>query len=85
MGRGAAVPDAEAPALTRREWQICELIAEGLSNRQIAERLVISPRTAESHVQNALSKLDFANRSQVAAWIAAGRGTGCATTTSSPS
>jgi non-specific serine/threonine protein kinase len=61
--------EADGPALTRRERQVCELVAEGLSNRQIAERLVISQRTAESHVQNALTKLGFANRAQVAAWI----------------
>jgi predicted ATPase/DNA-binding CsgD family transcriptional regulator len=61
----------DAPALTRRERQICELITEGLSNRQIAARLVISQRTAESHVQSSLIKLGFVNRSQVAAWMAA--------------
>ncbi|MDI6102698.1 LuxR C-terminal-related transcriptional regulator [Actinoplanes sp. NEAU-A12] len=69
-GGGGAPDDAEGPALTRRERQICELITEGLSNRQIADRLVISQRTAESHVQNSLMKLGFTNRSQVAAWMA---------------
>ena len=55
--------------LTRREDQIAGLIADGLSNREIAERLVISQRTAEGHVERILTKLDFHSRSQVAAWV----------------
>ncbi|NEW44208.1 ATP-binding protein [Nocardia cyriacigeorgica] len=55
--------------LTRREKQIAELIAEGLTNRAIAEKLVISPRTAAGHVEHILSKLHFTTRAQVAAWV----------------
>ena len=44
--------------------------AGGLSNRQIAHRLVISQRTAESHVENILSKFGFTNRAQIAVWYA---------------
>jgi len=55
--------------LTRRERQIAELIHNGLSNKQIADTLVISPRTAETHVENILTKLGFTSRTQVAAWI----------------
>lgn len=58
-----------AVKLTRREQQIADLVADGLSNRAIAERLVISQRTAEGHVENILSKLGFHSRSQVAAWV----------------
>jgi predicted ATPase/DNA-binding CsgD family transcriptional regulator len=54
--------------LTRRERQVAELIAQGLSNHRIASRLVISQRTAESHVENILSKLGFGSRAQVATW-----------------
>ena len=54
--------------LTPREQEVASLVAEGLSNRQIAERLVVSERTAETHVQNILMKLGFGSRSQVAAW-----------------
>jgi non-specific serine/threonine protein kinase len=64
--------DAEAPAfgpLTKRERQIAELVAEGLTNKEIAARLVISTRTAEGHVENVLSKLNFSSRAQVAAWV----------------
>ncbi|GAB2959089.1 LuxR C-terminal-related transcriptional regulator [Amycolatopsis acidiphila] len=56
--------------LTPREREIAELIAEGLSNREIAARLVIAQRTAETHVENILAKLGFTSRAQIAAWLA---------------
>jgi predicted ATPase/DNA-binding NarL/FixJ family response regulator len=55
--------------LTRRERQIANLIAQGLSNQDIASTLVLSQRTVEGHVQNILVKLGFTNRAHVAAWI----------------
>jgi len=67
-------PPAEGPTpLSRREQQVAELITLGLSNSQIAARLVVSRRTAESHVEHILTKLTLDNRTQVAAWIAARR------------
>src|SRR5215469_1717717 len=54
--------------LTARELQITRLIARGLSNRAIAEELVISPATAARHVANILAKLGLSSRAQVAAW-----------------
>jgi predicted ATPase/DNA-binding CsgD family transcriptional regulator len=54
--------------LTRREWEIAQLLAEGLSNKQIAARVVISHRTAETHVENILTKLGFTSRTQVSRW-----------------
>jgi len=71
----AAVPSVAEPAtpLTRREQQVAELVAEGLSNKEIAAGLVISQRTAEGHVENILVKLGLANRAQVVAWMAAQR------------
>ncbi|MBW8795815.1 MAG: LuxR family transcriptional regulator [Streptomyces sp.] len=59
--------------LTRRETQVAELVAEGLGNQQIADRLVIARRTAEGHVERILGKLGFSNRSQIAAWVTARR------------
>jgi serine/threonine-protein kinase PknK len=56
--------------LTAREREVAVLIAHGLTNRQIAERLVITPRTAENHVQHIFEKLGRSSRAQVAAWIA---------------
>ncbi len=47
---------------------MAHLVAEGLTNRQIAARLVISERTAQNHVQHILTKLGFTTRSQIAAW-----------------
>ncbi|GAA1123465.1 AAA family ATPase [Kribbella jejuensis] len=57
-------------ALSEREAEVARLVGQGLTNRRIAEKLVISERTAENHVQHILAKLGFANRSQIAAWIA---------------
>ncbi|HET7736347.1 MAG TPA: LuxR C-terminal-related transcriptional regulator [Nocardioidaceae bacterium] len=65
----AARPADDKSVLTRREREVAELVGEGLSNRDIARRLVISQRTAEGHVEKILSKLGFTNRAQIAAWI----------------
>lgn len=54
--------------LSDREREIAGLVADGLSNRDIAARLVISERTAANHVQHILGKLGFANRAQIASW-----------------
>jgi non-specific serine/threonine protein kinase len=54
--------------LTKRERQVAALVARGLSNRQIATELVVSPRTAQGHVENILTKLGFTSRAQIAAW-----------------
>jgi DNA-binding CsgD family transcriptional regulator len=59
----------QAESLTRREREVAALIASGLSNRQIADRLVISERTVANHVHSILGRLGFSRRSQVAAWI----------------
>jgi DNA-binding NarL/FixJ family response regulator len=66
------VSNASMP-LTAREREVAVLVARGLTNRQIAEVLIVSQRTAESHVANSLGKLGLATRSQLAAW-AIGRG-----------
>jgi DNA-binding CsgD family transcriptional regulator len=61
----------EAPKISRREREVAILVAQGLTNRQIAARLFISERTAESHVEQIRGKLGFHSRSQIAAWVAA--------------
>jgi DNA-binding NarL/FixJ family response regulator len=66
----AVETSADTP-LSAREWQVAELIADGLKNREIAARLTISPRTADGHVERILAKLRFRTRAQVAAWVAA--------------
>jgi DNA-binding NarL/FixJ family response regulator len=55
-------------ALTPREHEIVPLIAQGLSNKEIADELVISPATAARHVANIFTKLGFTSRAQVASW-----------------
>ncbi|MFE4663639.1 response regulator [Streptomyces sp. NPDC056716] len=55
-------------ALTAREREVLALVAEGKSNRGIAETLVISERTARTHVSKVLNKLGFASRTQAALW-----------------
>ncbi len=71
---GDGVPPAAASQLTGREQEVAGLVAEGLSNRDIAARLVISQRTAEGHVEHILTKLGFSSRAQIAAWVAGRRG-----------
>ena len=60
--------------LTAREREIVTLVARGLSNKAIAEQLVLSDRTVEMHVSNALGKLAFSSRAQLAAWAVEHRG-----------
>lgn len=67
----AAHPAAESPPpspLTKREREVTALVAAGKSNKQIAASLVISQRTAETHIENILAKLGFTSRTQIAAW-----------------
>ena len=58
-----------AGRLSIREFEVARLVAEGLSNQAIAQRLHLSSRTAENHVQHILYKLGFDSRSQIAAWF----------------
>ncbi len=60
--RPATTPEDDGPRLTDRETEVLRLVAKGLSYRQIAERLVLSHRTVQNHVQNTLSKLQLHNR-----------------------
>ncbi|MGV9866305.1 protein kinase domain-containing protein [Rhodococcus koreensis] len=65
----APTPTETTATLTKRERQVADLIAEGLTNKAIAARLVISPRTAQGHVEHVLTKLGFTSRAQIAAWV----------------
>ncbi len=58
----ATADEPGAPRLTERETEVLRLVAKGLSYKQIAERLVISHRTVQNHVQNTLGKLQLHNR-----------------------
>jgi DNA-binding CsgD family transcriptional regulator len=62
--------------LTARELEVAALVAEGLTNKEVAARLLLSVRTAENHVLNVMNKLGLDNRAQVAAWYTRTRSTG---------
>ncbi|MFE0133127.1 response regulator transcription factor [Streptomyces sp. NPDC059037] len=53
--------------LTPREREVAALVAQGFSNREVAERLVISKRTAHTHVEHILTKVDVTSRTEIAA------------------
>ncbi|WP_248582186.1 response regulator transcription factor [Nocardioides sp. InS609-2] len=59
---GPAQPDPSTPELTERETEVLKMVAKGMSYKQIADRLVISHRTVQNHVQNTLRKLQMHNR-----------------------
>jgi len=60
--------DPDTPRLTERETEVLRLVAKGLTYRQIAERLFLSHRTVQNHVQNTLRKLQLHNRVQLVRW-----------------
>ena len=74
MRRGLGLPplaERAQPTLTPRQLQVAALVAKGWSNRQIAEELVITERSAESHVERIRARLGFRSRAQMAAWYVA--------------
>ena len=60
-------PALRAAGVTSREMEVLALVADGLSNADVAERLFLSPRTVETHVANLLAKTGSANRAQLRA------------------
>jgi DNA-binding NarL/FixJ family response regulator len=70
--RSVVGPAASAASpLSAREHEVAQLVARvGVTNRRIAQTLVLSERTAENHVQHILTKLGLDNRTQIAAWVA---------------
>jgi DNA-binding NarL/FixJ family response regulator len=65
----AGSDEGMTPRLTERETEILRLVAKGLGSRQIAERLVISHRTVQNHVQNVLNKLQLHNRVELTRYV----------------
>lgn len=74
VGLGAAPlrtkksPMRENP-LTNREMEVAEMVAQGLTNREIAEKFVLSRRTVDGHLERIFTKLDFSSRAQLAGWV----------------
>jgi pimeloyl-ACP methyl ester carboxylesterase/DNA-binding CsgD family transcriptional regulator len=74
MRRGLGLPPLDRgtrPTVTPRQLQVAALVARGWSNRQIADELVITERSAESHVERIRARLGFRSRAQIAAWYVA--------------
>lgn len=74
MRRGLGLPPPERrtpPGVTPRQLEVAALVAQGWSNRQIADKLVITERSAESHVERIRARLGFRSRAQIAAWYVA--------------
>ncbi|WP_325052114.1 protein kinase domain-containing protein [Nocardia stercoris] len=69
--RGTSSADRSCGGLTAREREVAGLVAEGLTNWAIADRLVVSQRTVQGHVEHILTKLGFTSRAQIAAWVVA--------------
>ncbi len=66
----AASGHAATFPLGKREAEVAHLVADGLSNKQIGTRLLISEHTVDTHIRNILNKLGFNSRAQIAAWMA---------------
>ncbi len=69
MDPGASAGARAQAVLTMREWDVARAVAEGLSNREVAERLHVSERTVKHHVSEILSKLDLARRGQIGSML----------------
>ena len=72
--RDGAPQDARLTSLTEREREILSLIAEGLTNRQIGERLFLAEKTVKNYVSRLLTKLGFERRTQAAVYASKLRG-----------
>ena len=67
---GSARPTAPWHPLSEREFEVAQLVAAGLTNRQIADQMVLSPKTISAHITHILTKLGAARRAGIGAWCA---------------
>ena len=74
--RRRAGRDDPTENLTPSEMRVLELIGEGMSNREIAERLGVAEKTVKNHITSLLAKMGLQRRTQVAAWVAARKNSG---------
>jgi DNA-binding CsgD family transcriptional regulator len=69
VGRGRGLEDEPWRPLTVREFEVARLIADGLTNAEIAGELSIAPKTASAHVEHILAKLGVGRRAEIATWV----------------
>lgn len=67
--RSSPLASDPSARLTKREREIAQFVAKGMTNKQIANALVLSPRTVESHIDHILAKLGFSSRHEITAWL----------------
>ena len=70
VGRGRGTIEEPWYPLTAREFEVARLVAEGMTNPEIAEHLTIAPKTASAHIEHILAKLSVTRRAEIAAWAA---------------
>ena len=70
LSPGASEPDRGSAPLSRREAEVAALVAQGLTNRQIAEKIIVTESTAAKHIEHILNKLGLTSRTQIAMWAA---------------
>jgi DNA-binding CsgD family transcriptional regulator/tetratricopeptide (TPR) repeat protein len=70
VGRGRGTIEEPWYPLTAREFEVARLVAEGMTNAEIAEHLTIAPKTASAHIEHILAKLGVTRRAEIAAWAA---------------
>ncbi|MFL5768532.1 MAG: ATP-binding protein [Chloroflexota bacterium] len=70
VGRSRGTLEQAWWPLTTREFEVARLVADGMTNAEIAERLVIAPKTASAHIEHILAKLGVTRRAEIAAWAA---------------
>ena len=68
--RAAVATSSPKSSLTQRQREVALLVARGLTNRQIADQLVITERTAGAHIEHILDKMGFSSRTQLGVWVA---------------
>ncbi len=76
MTRRRADHDDPTADLTNAERKVLDLIGDGLSNREIGERLGVAEKTVKNHITSLLAKMGLQRRTQVAAWVAGQRASG---------
>ena len=82
LARRRGVTDEPWRPLTTREFEVARLVAEGMTNAEIADELGLSPKTVSAHLEHILAKLGAMRRAEVATWVSTVRAPGMAAASS---